>query len=445
MKSHAILICTLLCLSACQTSPSQPTPSGSNPETVPTNSSPVESSPESPSETKANPIQGDIPLSFDIAHPPELSLLTASGNRLSAKVEVQNEGSTEARWHFTFPALSSTETPTQLEVTYSNGHQYQYRLSAAQLDHPSGLQVSEAQGLGNAASAQLGGQIRSNLGWSLPDMTLTAHSLDPEHFYAATVQSEDCGHYQFQGLPPNTPIEIKADLPNFETVVQQVTSPSASEQGQEDLEAQKALSKLSLTPLHGQIEAAQPGSEIKVQSLNPAMPFSSSQSLNQGQFELNLPLGVELEISVQFDGSGFTAFPFNGHLERQYQVIWTQDPGIELHFNARNLSRTGDAVCQAETIEGSNLYGQILTQSGEAVSNAEVTLVQSGNPDVIYQGKVTTGSDGRYLFPGVPADLNYELKIQAQGITTQYQTGKIQSDKPNIPNLNRRDIVLDLS
>lgn len=319
--------------------------------------------------------------------------------------------------------------------------------------------------------------LESKLGWYFPEVQYQLKSLNPERPYTSEKSTQGfCGGIILTDLPAETEMELIAEYPNFEPVTYRFTSQAAEIEDATDkggitvIEAetgnardaetgdpvdfsefegpdvhniQASIPKATLLKqtLKIQLNNAEENQKIQIQSLVPEIPLKTELTPENSQISLEVPTGVEIELSAWFSGATVESFPFAGTLERTFYILPTplyQDIQV---VNWDYTHYDGNASCDLSTFERETVHGVLSDAEGQAISGALIQIDYQSDY-FVYKGRVRTGADGKYAFPGIRTGLDYTLKIEVAGQSKEFQTGILKSNKEGIPGHNRRDITL---
>lgn len=412
-------------------------------------------------------------------------------------------------WEQLYPELSSPATYTmdyavsdlpqgedlELTIAYPDQRQYTYLLKAQDIQQT--LNISLKQGLqwGEApvaAKAEVffkvaqGDQI-------LGTTRVSARSLDPARPYQSEIRNLGAG--AFLGVPPETPLEITAEIPNYQPMTRRLRSPAAGHSAEANrvnaslftpmadentvsshllLTPTQAVTPLAMQKWKGFIRNLAPNMEVRITSLTPAIPFDT-QWLSQGEtlvtppysstpimaspFEIDVPRNAKLQITLGFSSRGdMTAFPMRGLLVAQWPLTSTAQDTLELDISPTHFSVSSpdpspspasgllQMSCTLSAIEHTSIRGTVRDAQGNFPSAVEVTVTPLRPQEVahiaMHPVRILTGNDGQFWFPQIASGVQYQLKATYG----QHQATQLivpVSNKQGDPEANNYALVLN--
>lgn len=505
-KNYLALGFCLALLSACQ-APATPTPPAPSPTLSPGPQPTATPSPEAATYTLSGQLQDLLP------HYSAAPTLTFVGVTSKARYQAQVRNPQKTghaycsdSWYQLYPELSTPETYTmdyevsglpqgedlELTVAYPDQRQQIYLLKTAKGKQT--LNISLKQGLqwgDSAPDPQAEVFFKVAQGEQILETTrVSARSLDPARPYQSEVRNLGAG--AFLGVPPETPLEITAEIPNYQPMTRRLRSPAAGHSAEANrvnsslfspmadentvrshllLTPTQAATPLAMQKWKGFIRNLAP-LEVHITSLTPAIPFDI-QWLSQGEslvtppysstpimaspFEIDVPRNAKLQITLGFSSRGdTTTFPMRGLLVAQWPLTSTAQDTLELDISPTRFSVSSSSSspasgllhmsCTLSAIEHTSIRGTVRDAQGNFPSAVEVTVTplrpQEAAHIAMHPVRILTGNDGKFWFPQIASGVQYQLKATYG----QHQATQLivpVSNKQGDPEANNYALVLD--
>jgi protocatechuate 3,4-dioxygenase beta subunit len=276
------------------------------------------------------------------------------------------------------------------------------------------------------------GRVINSKGKPIPGVNVYyAHgNSHPGMEFGGSATTDDQGRFHFDSLPPDTPFafsaqgysqipELKLPLDGEEEVEVQLKAQGFIKGRVVDTATNKPISKFNVRITFSMDRKPDdPTFSLRSSRVFPGEDFASPQ----GRFLLKDFIdGVPLQVTVIAPG-------YRRQVERR--VI----AGAEAETEETLFKLTPEDPARLATVRG-----KLLNHKGQPVANAELRLIvaterpaqrdafpfnwqmiESGQidqaPNVVQVQRLTTGADGAFVFPGVPADAEIELVYWGKGI-----------------------------
>lgn len=235
--------------------------------------------------------------------------------------------------------------------------------------------------------------------------------------------------------PPVASTDKQVDTSKALTTPSPTALPTSSPSTNKETKAPKiqpSSSPAEVTILKGSIPSFKKASKIKIESLNPLVPFIREVTTNsQGQFEVkDVPIKVSLKITGS-DGHHFCGFCRN-LLESTFQL----EAKIE-NSQTFTTERVCAKACPDDTGQPNNITfnGKVFDDTHAPLDGVKI-VAKSLNSSVAFHAETSTVG-GTYSFNNATSRAKIKVTASKEGFTTRHHVIQLKSNKEGDPNANR--------